>query len=45
MACDRPDYTAIAAAFDTPIGSIGPTRMRALKMTKHPPGNLELRIP
>jgi RNA polymerase sigma factor (sigma-70 family) len=30
-ACDRPSYTAIAAAFEMPVGSIGPTRMRALK--------------
>jgi RNA polymerase sigma factor (sigma-70 family) len=31
VACDRPSYTAIAAALDMPVGSIGPTRMRALK--------------
>jgi RNA polymerase sigma factor (sigma-70 family) len=30
IACDRPSYTAIAADLDMPIGSIGPTRMRAL---------------
>jgi DNA-directed RNA polymerase specialized sigma24 family protein len=30
-ATDRPSYTAIAAALDMPVGSIGPTRMRALK--------------
>jgi RNA polymerase sigma factor (sigma-70 family) len=31
IACDRPSYTAVAAALDMPVGSIGPTRMRALK--------------
>ena len=31
VACDRPSYTAIAVALDMPVGSIGPTRMRALK--------------
>ena len=30
-ACDRPSYTALAADLNMPIGSIGPTRMRALK--------------
>ena len=31
MACDRPVYAEVAAAFDMPIGSIGPTRMRCLE--------------
>ncbi len=31
FACDRPSYTAIGRALDMSIGSIGPTRMRALK--------------
>jgi RNA polymerase sigma factor (sigma-70 family) len=31
MACDRPVYSDVAAAFDMPIGSIGPTRMRCLE--------------
>jgi RNA polymerase sigma factor (sigma-70 family) len=30
MASDSPSYTQIAAALEMPIGSIGPTRMRAL---------------
>ena len=30
MSCDRPSYAAVAAALDIPVGSIGPTRMRAL---------------
>jgi RNA polymerase sigma factor (sigma-70 family) len=30
MACDRPAYVEVAAAFEMPIGSIGPTRMRCL---------------
>jgi RNA polymerase sigma factor (sigma-70 family) len=30
MACDRPVYAEVAEAFDMPIGSIGPTRMRCL---------------
>jgi RNA polymerase sigma factor (sigma-70 family) len=30
MACDRPVYAEVSAAFDMPIGSIGPTRMRCL---------------
>ena len=30
MAVDRPVYTEVSAAFDMPIGSIGPTRMRCL---------------
>lgn len=30
MATDRPAYTEVAAAFDMPVGSIGPTRMRCL---------------
>lgn len=30
MACDRPSYTAVAAALEMPVGSVGPTRMRAL---------------
>ncbi len=31
MACDRPVYMEVAATFDMPIGSIGPTRMRCLE--------------
>jgi RNA polymerase sigma factor (sigma-70 family) len=31
MACDRPVYVEVAATFDMPIGSIGPTRMRCLE--------------
>ena len=31
MACDRPVYSEVSAAFDMPIGSIGPTRMRCLE--------------
>ncbi len=31
MACDRPAYAEVAAAFDMPVGSIGPTRMRCLE--------------
>ena len=31
MACDRPVYAEVSAAFDMPIGSIGPTRMRCLE--------------
>ncbi|MFI5075523.1 MAG: RNA polymerase sigma factor [Actinomycetales bacterium] len=31
MACDRPVYAEVAATFDMPIGSIGPTRMRCLE--------------
>lgn len=31
MACDRPSYKTVATALDIPVGSIGPTRMRALK--------------
>ncbi|MEO7059776.1 MAG: sigma-70 family RNA polymerase sigma factor [Lapillicoccus sp.] len=30
MSCDRPAYLEVAAAFDMPVGSIGPTRMRCL---------------
>ena len=30
MAVDRPVYAEVSAAFDMPIGSIGPTRMRCL---------------
>ena len=30
MACDRPAYAEVSSAFDMPIGSIGPTRMRCL---------------
>jgi RNA polymerase sigma factor (sigma-70 family) len=30
MACDRPVYAEVSAAFDMPVGSIGPTRMRCL---------------
>ena len=30
MACDRPAYLEVAAAFEIPVGSIGPTRMRCL---------------
>lgn len=30
MAVDRPAYVEVAAAFDMPVGSIGPTRMRCL---------------
>jgi RNA polymerase sigma factor (sigma-70 family) len=28
MACDRPVYAEVSVAFDMPVGSIGPTRMR-----------------
>ena len=31
MASDRPVYAEVAEAFDMPIGSIGPTRMRCLE--------------
>ena len=31
MACDRTNYQEVAATFDMPVGSIGPTRMRCLK--------------
>ena len=31
MSADRPAYAEVSAAFDMPIGSIGPTRMRCLK--------------
>jgi RNA polymerase sigma factor (sigma-70 family) len=31
MAVDRPMYAEVAEAFDMPIGSIGPTRMRCLE--------------
>jgi RNA polymerase sigma factor (sigma-70 family) len=31
MSWDRPSYTSVAAALDLPVGSIGPTRMRALE--------------
>ena len=31
MACDRPVYAEVSTAFDMPIGSIGPTRMRCLE--------------
>jgi RNA polymerase sigma factor (sigma-70 family) len=31
VACDRPSYMTIALGLDMPVGSIGPTRMRALK--------------
>jgi RNA polymerase sigma factor (sigma-70 family) len=31
MASDRPVYADVAEAFDMPIGSIGPTRMRCLE--------------
>ena len=31
MAVDRPVYAEVSAAFDMPIGSIGPTRMRCLE--------------
>jgi RNA polymerase sigma factor (sigma-70 family) len=31
VASDRPSYPAVAAALEMPVGSIGPTRMRALK--------------
>ena len=30
MSVDRPAYTEVATAFDMPVGSIGPTRMRCL---------------
>ncbi|MDQ2782379.1 MAG: sigma-70 family RNA polymerase sigma factor [Actinomycetota bacterium] len=30
MATDRPAYVEVSAAFDMPVGSIGPTRMRCL---------------
>jgi RNA polymerase sigma factor (sigma-70 family) len=31
MACDRPVYAEVSVAFDMPVGSIGPTRMRCLE--------------
>jgi RNA polymerase sigma factor (sigma-70 family) len=31
MSCDRPSYAGVAAALDVPVGSIGPTRLRALQ--------------
>ena len=31
MACERPSYAVVGSAFRMPVGSIGPTRMRALK--------------
>ena len=31
MAVDWPVYAQVAEAFDMPIGSIGPTRMRCLE--------------
>jgi RNA polymerase sigma factor (sigma-70 family) len=31
MACDRPVYAEVSTAFDMPVGSIGPTRMRCLE--------------
>lgn len=34
MACDRPVYAEVAEAFDMPIGSIGPTRMRCLQQLR-----------
>lgn len=37
MAEDRPNYTAIAAEFDMPIGSIGPTRARHLERLRQTP--------
>jgi RNA polymerase sigma factor (sigma-70 family) len=30
MSVDRPNYRAVGEAFDMPVGSIGPTRMRCL---------------
>jgi DNA-directed RNA polymerase specialized sigma24 family protein len=35
IACDRPSYAAVAAAMGMPVGSIGPTRMRALLRLRH----------
>lgn len=35
MADPRPPYEEIAAALDMPIGSIGPTRQRALERLRH----------
>jgi RNA polymerase sigma factor (sigma-70 family) len=34
MAVDRPVYAEVAEAFDMPIGSIGPTRMRCLEQLR-----------
>jgi RNA polymerase sigma factor (sigma-70 family) len=34
MAVDRPVYAEVSAAFDMPIGSIGPTRMRCLEQLR-----------
>ena len=34
MAVDRPVYAEVADAFDMPIGSIGPTRMRCLEQLR-----------
>lgn len=31
MACDRTNYREVAATFEMPVGSIGPTRMRCIK--------------
>ena len=37
MADPAPSYEDIAAAFDIPIGSIGPTRARCLEQLKRRP--------
>jgi RNA polymerase sigma factor (sigma-70 family) len=47
MAYPRPPYEEIAAALDMPIGSIGPTRQRALERLRHElhrQGTLDLMI-
>jgi DNA-directed RNA polymerase specialized sigma24 family protein len=34
---DRPDYRTISALVDRPVGSIGPTRQRALERLRRRP--------
>jgi RNA polymerase sigma factor (sigma-70 family) len=42
MADDRPDYSAVSKIVDRPIGSIGPTRARALRRLSFDPAILQL---
>jgi DNA-directed RNA polymerase specialized sigma24 family protein len=37
MSADTPSYAAIARAMHCPVGSLGPTRKRALERLRHSP--------
>jgi DNA-directed RNA polymerase specialized sigma24 family protein len=41
-ASERPDYRAISAAMDRPVGSLGPTRQRLLRRLRRDPAIVQL---